>query len=147
MTAGFAEADFEAFRDALAGAETLDQLAESAGEFGELTREMVSPDIEVELHGIGAAAGVGGHFRGAKGWLDFWRGWLEPWASYEVEFSSWEEVRETVLFRLDIRARGRGSGVEVSTRVTQAWTLRDGKVTRLDIYPSRHSALAALAGD
>ena len=41
-------------------------------------------------------------------------------------------------------ARGRGSGVEVKDHITQAFTVRDGKVTRLGMYASRRSALEDL---
>ncbi|MGH2993660.1 MAG: nuclear transport factor 2 family protein [Solirubrobacterales bacterium] len=144
LTAGFSEVEFAAFRDGLVEAADLDELARSTGSFGELMRDVLDPAIEVHLHDVNAAFMVGRDFHGWRGWLDFWRNWLEPWESYSVEFSDWDEIGETVLYRLDIEARGRGSGVEVRSHITQAWTVRDGKVTRLDMYAGRSTALADL---
>jgi hypothetical protein len=144
LTAAFSEAEFASFRDTLAQASSFEEVAASEGEFGELMRETIDPDVEIHLHDINAAFMVGRDFHGWAGWLEFWRGWLEPWESYEVEFSGWEELGETVLYRLDIEARGRGSGVEVKDHITQAFTVRDGKVTRLGMYARRRSALEDL---
>jgi hypothetical protein len=87
---------------------------------------------------------VGHDFHGEVGFLEFWRGRLEPWEEYPVEFTRWEEVGDTVLYALAIEARGRGSSAEVKDRITQAWTIHDGKVTRLGMYARRRTALADL---
>ena len=144
ITRGFSETNFASFRDALAEAESMEDFAESMGAFGELVRDTVDPRIEIHLHDIRVAFMVGRDFHGWEGWLEFWRNWLEPWDDYSVEFSRWEEVDDTVLLRLGIKARGRGSGAEVSDAITQAWTVHRGKVTRLGMYASRRSALADL---
>jgi hypothetical protein len=144
LTDGFSNVDFVAFRDALAEAKSIEDLAASAGEFGELMRDAIDPSVVVHLHDISAGFMVGREFHRWSGWLDFWRSWLEPWDAYSVRFSDWEEVGETVVYALEIEARGRGSGVEVRDRITQAWTVPRDKVTRLGMYASRRSALADL---
>jgi hypothetical protein len=144
ITTGFGEIEFEAFRDALAEAESMDDLAASAGSFGELLKDAIDRDVDVHLHDIHAASMVGRDFHGWSGWLEFWRGWLEPWEAYSVSFTRWEEVGDTILYRLDIDARGRGSGVEVRDHITQTWTVPGDKVTRLGMYASRRSALEDL---
>jgi hypothetical protein len=144
LVEGFNETDFRAFRDALAEARSIQELSASTGALGELMRVAIDPDVEIHLHGIEAGSMVGSDFSGLDGWLEFWRAWLEPWDSYSISSSEWEEVGDTVLYRLDISARGRGSGVEVSGAVTQAWTVGSGRVTRLGMYPSRDRALADL---
>jgi hypothetical protein len=141
---GFSELDFKRFRDALVMADGLDDLIASTGAFGRLLTEVIDPEIEVHLHDIHAASMVGHDFHGEGGFLEFWRSWLEPWEEYSVEFKRWEEVGDTVLYALEIEARGRGSGAEVKDRITQAWTIHDGKVTRLGMYARRRTALADL---
>jgi hypothetical protein len=141
---GFSEVDFATFRDALAEADSVEDFAESMGAFGKLMRDTIDPSIEIHLHDIHAAFMVGRDFHGWDGWLEFWRSWLEPWDDYSVEFSRWEEVDDTVLYKLGIKARGRGSGAEVSDAITQAWTVHKGKVIRLGMYATRRSALADL---
>jgi ketosteroid isomerase-like protein len=53
------------------------------------------------------------------------------------------EVGERVLVTAHHRGRGRGSGVEVDTRLYSLYTLRDGKVIRADEYTDRSEALEA----
>jgi len=144
LTDSFGELDFKRFRDALAEADSLDDLIDSTGAFGQLLSEVIDPEIEVHLHDIHAASMVGHNFRGERGFLEFWRNWLEPWEEYSVEFTRWEEIGDTVLYALEIDARGRGSGAEVNDRITQAWTIHDGKVTRLGMYARRRTARADL---
>jgi hypothetical protein len=144
ITQGFREVDFATFRDALAEAESMEDFADSIGAFGELLRDAIDPSVEIHLHDIHAAFMVGRDFHGWDGFLEFWRSWLEPWEHYAVEFSHWEEIEDTVMYRIGIDARGRGSGAEVSDTITQAWTVHRGKVTRLGMYASRRSALADL---
>jgi hypothetical protein len=147
LTTGFSDVDFTDFRDALADADGLDDLGPRAGSLATLLPEVIDRGVHVHLHDIHAAFMVGKDFRGWDGFLEFWRNWLEPWESYAVEFTRWEEVAATVLFRLDIQAQGRGSGVDVRDAITQAWTLPEGKVTRLGMYARRRTALADLDRD
>jgi hypothetical protein len=65
----------------------------------------------------------------------------------ELDFKRFRDalvMADTVLYALEIEARGRGSGAEVKDRITQAWTIHDGKVTRLGMYARRRTALADL---
>ena len=141
ITTEFSEIDFRAFRDALAEADSLEDIGPGAGSLGAMLPEVLDQDVHVHLHDIDAAFMVGKDFHGWDGWLEFWRNWLEPWDSYAVEFSRWEELGDTVMYRLDIEARGRGSGVEVEDAITQAWTVPRDTVTRLGMYARRHTAL------
>jgi hypothetical protein len=147
LASGFSEVDFAVLRDGLAEAGRMEDLVDSVGEFGELMLETIDRDVHVHLHDINAAFMVGKDFHGWDGFLEFWRSWLEPWESYSVQFSGWEEIGDTVLYRLDIAAEGRGSGVNVLSAITQAWTIREGKVIRLGMYASRRRALADLGRD
>jgi SnoaL-like domain len=145
LSDAFNQAAFAAFRNVLAEATSLEEVADSVGNLGELMLETIDPNVEIHLHDINAAFMVGRDFHGWEGWLDFWRGWLEPWESYDVRFSRWEERGDSVIARLDIEAQGRGSGVDVTDHITQAWTVRDGKVKRLGMYARRRTAFADLA--
>ena len=50
---------------------------------------------------------------------------------------------EQLLVALKLHASGRASGIEGEFRIFQAWTIRDGKLTRLESYLSRDEALEA----
>ena len=44
-----------------------------------------------------------------------------------------------------LRGRGRGSGVEIDGRFYDVYTLRDGKIVRMDQFTERSEALGARA--
>ena len=74
-------------------------------------------------------------------------------ANYERWDEAWEEAETTleevlghgdrVFVAARFHARGRASGVEVETRLYEVYTVRDGKVLRIDEYATRDEALEA----
>jgi uncharacterized protein len=52
---------------------------------------------------------------------------------------------DRVLARVRLRGRGRGSGVEVDQRLADLWTIRDGLVTRFEVFSSPVDARRAAA--
>ena len=54
---------------------------------------------------------------------------------------SWAPSREGV--RLTLTARGRTTGLEARQEFVMAWTLRDGKATRVEVFATLDEALAA----
>ena len=69
--------------------------------------------------------------------------WEEPWDDYEAEAEEFIDAGDCVVVALRVKARGKGSGVEVDARSYQVHTLRDGKLVRMDEYMDRDEALAA----
>jgi ketosteroid isomerase-like protein len=78
-------------------------------------------------------------------------GAFEQWFADVTE--SWESIEQTPERLVDLdaertavevrfKARGRGSGVEVDQRIAFVFTVRDGKVARIDPYDSLEDALA-----
>ena len=74
-------------------------------------------------------------------------------ANYERWDEAWEEAETTleevigqgdrVFLTARFHARGRASGVEIDTRLYEVYTVRDGKVLRIDEYADRAEALEA----
>ena len=74
-------------------------------------------------------------------------------ANYERWDEAWEEAETTleevighgdrVFVAARFHARGRASGVEVETSIYEVWTVRNGKVLRIDEYATRDEALEA----
>lgn len=66
----------------------------------------------------------------------------EIWDSWEIEPLELLENGELVFVAHRVRARGKGSGVEVEQMYWSVWTLRDGKGVRLALHVDRERALA-----
>ena len=70
---------------------------------------------------------------------------MERWASafdeLEVTFEELIDAGDQVVVVAHHKGRGRASGVEVDTRFYEVYTLRQGKVSRVDEYIERAEAL------
>ena len=83
-------------------------------------------------------------YRGAEGLRAGMLDWLEPWDSYHAGV---EDVIDAghgrVLVLTRDQARPKRSDVEVSFLGAPVWTVRDGKVARIEFYWNRAEGLAA----
>ncbi len=81
---------------------------------------------------------------GVEGFLAAWRDWLSAWESWVVTPAEFIDVdEERVLVLLDIRARSKRHQAEMPTESANLLTLRDGKLTRLELFLQREEALEA----
>ncbi len=73
------------------------------------------------------------------------RNWQTPDAiEYQrAEPTEFRESGDRILVTCDWRVRGRGSGIEVDTKVFPLYTLRGNKVIRLRAYQNEKEALQA----
>jgi ketosteroid isomerase-like protein len=72
---------------------------------------------------------------------------LEVWDEFTIEPEEFHEVGDRVAVPIRQRARGGSSGVEVEIRIGHLWTVHEGKIVRLEVFPAREDARkAALAG-
>ena len=69
--------------------------------------------------------------------------WKSAWEELEVKVEELIDAGDRVLLTAHHRGRGRGSGIEVDTRLYSVYTLRDGRVIRLDEFAERSEALEA----
>jgi ketosteroid isomerase-like protein len=118
------------------------QDAES-GRFQRLA-SLLTPDFEAMGGDLRGGRGLGPRGHGFEGLLAGWRDWLRPWETYwtEVEeFIDAGEDRVVVLVR--DRGRLRGSDSEVEAIGASIWTLREGKIARIEFYADRKDALEA----
>lgn len=112
------------------------------GDWGSV--EWADPEIEFTVIGgleSGSWKGVGAM---AEAWATQLRAWHDLRAVPE-EFRELDDDRVLVLMRNE--GRGRGSGFdlsEISTEAANVFTVRDGRVVSLSIYPDRSRALADL---
>jgi len=69
--------------------------------------------------------------------------WNEAWEGAETTLEEVIGLGDRVFVATRFHARGRASGVEVDTRLYEVYTVRDGKVLRIDEYATRDEALEA----
>ena len=84
------------------------------------------------------------HEHGLDGYLRLMRDWLAPWESYTIagdEFYDLEPDRVAVTTRH--RGRMKDGGAEILTEGVDLWTLRDGRLLRLEAYLDREMGLEA----
>jgi ketosteroid isomerase-like protein len=98
-----------------------------------------APDFEMDLsRAVGPVHGV---FRLDQS-LSFVKDFAEDWASLRLEPHEYIEAGEHVVVPWTLHAVGR-DGIEVQTRVTWTWTIRNGAIERVCMYQERKEALEA----
>jgi len=110
---------------------------------------LVHPDF-VTVHdpkavglGIGGPAGDGTS-EGVEGFIALWRDYLSAWESWVVTPTGFVQVDdERVLVLMSYGGRSKTHGVELTLDGANLLTLRDGKLTRLELFFNRQDALEA----
>jgi ketosteroid isomerase-like protein len=69
--------------------------------------------------------------------------WDEAWEGAETSLEEVLGHGDRVFVAARFHARGRASGVEVETSLYEVYTVRDGKVLRIDEYATRDEAVEA----
>lgn len=85
-----------------------------------------------------------GIYRGIEGARQWWREWLAAWETLRFEYEL-VDAGDRVVWLLDLRMRGRSTGIEVA-RGKHAWvaTFSGGLIVRQKLYQSQCKALAAV---
>jgi hypothetical protein len=82
-------------------------------------------------------------YAGLDGLRDFMRDWTAPWVTYRIEIEEVIDLGERVLVLNHDWGRREGSTGEVLGDLGVIWTIRDGKVARLDVPNTRAEVLKA----
>jgi ketosteroid isomerase-like protein len=80
---------------------------------------------------------------GPESVIEFFYEWMEPWKELEIEWELQDGAPNRVLATIDMRGRGRGSGVPTEMRFFQLWTFRDGQAVRMEMYDDEDEARLA----
>jgi ketosteroid isomerase-like protein len=72
--------------------------------------------------------------RGPEGTLEFFRDWIDQWEDLRVDWELEEGVADTILALVDMRGRGRASGVPVELHFAQVWSFREDVPVRMVVY-------------
>jgi ketosteroid isomerase-like protein len=105
---------------------------------GDPAEALADFDPDVELTSVEA-----GPSRGRDAVRENFERWTSAWEEPEATAEEIIDAGDRVVVVAYFRARGRGSGVEVDARFYDVYTLRDGKIVRVDEFSDRAEALAA----
>jgi ketosteroid isomerase-like protein len=92
--------------------------------------EAFHPDVEFELVDWPHPA----RSRGVAEMASTWQTTLSAWDDFRAAPEDFFDYGHNVLVLNSIRARGKGSGAEVSAQTATVWTVEAGKVVRLALY-------------
>ncbi len=115
----------------------------NAGEYRRMW-SLYTPDAEIRSEPTFPDGGV---FRGVDEAIRFFLSFEEAWGTrpaLDAEDVSIVGGRVVAQVRADLR--GAGSGLEFSDRWTQVFTIRDGRIARVDFFLDRDEALKSIDG-
>ena len=101
-------------------------------------------DIELVMDGVPPV-----HVRGVAAMTNAWREWLSGWRDYRVQVEEFHVRGDRVFTLVRFGGRGRASDLPAipQARGANVWTVRDGKVVRLEAYADGPRALAEFGVD
>jgi uncharacterized protein len=73
-------------------------------------------------------------YRGHDGVRDSMRKFVGTWDDFRNNVQELIDAGDSVIARVRITGRGKGSGVGIDAEQFQVWTLRDGKAVRLQMF-------------
>jgi ketosteroid isomerase-like protein len=117
-------------------------MVQSPGSSGS-SATLFSPEFEFIFAGGAAEVDLAGTHRGFDGMAAALRRWMESWEPYFNEPEEFLDAGERVLVLTRVRGRSAGHGIETEAEGGDLWTLRDGKVVRIETFLDRDAALRA----
>ena len=107
---------------------------------GEWLWAVIDPEIEIHDNDVPD----GDVFRGHAGWLKWERTFDSAWERVSIEPEEYIDAGgDKVVLLLRLAAQGRG-GISLERQDGIVYTLRAGKIVRMDYYGSRVEALEAV---
>jgi ketosteroid isomerase-like protein len=107
------------------------------GDFGRML-DRLDPGVEIDASSRVLNPEV---YHGHEGFRRMVDEMAETWDEWQLEPEAFIDHGDTILVDVRVRARGRGSGIELDQLTYNVWELQDGKVVRMAIYSDREGAL------
>ena len=85
-----------------------------------------------------------GEYRGHDGFRQVMADWTGSWDDWSIELLSAREVGDLVLATARQRGRGKGSGAPMESEATFVFTVREGLISRWQMFSSEQQALKAV---
>jgi ketosteroid isomerase-like protein len=108
---------------------------------------LYDPGVEVDMSRAPCRDLVGERFyHGHDGLRVFYREWNDAWESVESEVEELIDAGERVITVETTRGRGRESGVAVELHHCAIWTIRTGKIARVEWLDATREDTVQAAG-
>jgi ketosteroid isomerase-like protein len=82
-------------------------------------------------------------YNGVDGAQRFLDDWLGAWDDWEIDIQETHDAGDKVVAVVRQRGRARTTGMALDMLFAQTWTIRDGRLTRMDMYSDPSKALKA----
>jgi ketosteroid isomerase-like protein len=108
--------------------------------------EAAVPFLHQDVESVGRDPVVGGtSYLGLDGLRAMWLDWVAPWVTWRATVEEVIDLGDRVLVLSRAFGLLEGSRAEVeATGVASVWTVRDGKIARVEFYAVRADALEAV---
>jgi ketosteroid isomerase-like protein len=103
---------------------------------------LYDPEVQIDLTAV-PHLGQSRVYFGLEGVQEWLRDLLASFGDMKVEVEEWIDAGERVIAMVHTYWRSRRSGVPVDKLEAHLWTVRDGLLVRLQIFPTRAEALEA----
>ena len=113
----------------------------AAGRLADYIGLVADPEFELDMTKWGPAAYT---YRGIDGFRSFLRALDTLWERFDIQPVRFVEAGDHVVVVIQVEARGRESGAEVSAQYANTWTFRDGRVIRAEWVDEPAEALQAV---
>ena len=110
-------------------------------QFAQAVAPFIHEDAEVVFVN---PVGGGETFKGLDGLRTAWVDWLAPWESYRAELEQGLDCGDRVVTFYEVFASPAGSTREVKLSGADVWTVREGKIARIEFFSHRSEALKAV---
>jgi ketosteroid isomerase-like protein len=83
-------------------------------------------------------------YRGYDDVLRFFTEWTGEWDDYEFDLEELLDAGDRVVAVVRDGGRSKTAGIKLERRHSEVWTLRDGKIVRIDLFDTKAEALEAV---
>jgi ketosteroid isomerase-like protein len=108
---------------------------------GEPAWDTLHAEVEARDHDIFDGREYRGH-AGVRQWL--FEDWASAWSEWSAGPAEFIDAGDQMVAVFQVKATGRGSGVELERQDAMVFKMRDGMTVRIDYYNSKQQALKAV---
>lgn len=110
---------------------------------GDIGAALQHLDPEIEWHMSDVFARSPRVFRGHEGVREVWAMFEESLEEFTAEPVRMHDAGDAILAEVRLSGRARGTRESVTFELVQAWTIRDGRAIRLEVYATLKDAWEA----